>query len=296
MLKKREHWCPAFSKDYFSAGILSSQRVESTNRSISWRLQATTAMCKFYESFLDVVAEWRSEENGNNYDCWDGRPKTCFANVSILNHATEVYVAELYHIFQKEYKKGTTCAQEKIWKRKAEEYLADSGIPYTIIRAGGLLDKPGGNRELIVGKDDELLQTEYKSIPRADVAEVCIQALLHEEAKSKAFDLASKPEGVGTPTTDFRALFAQVTALGISEPELNLTHFNVCTYDSRPVYHKCSLALGLVLLYTTMIRELNLGEVGGLKLGMTYAPRTIIVRESDITTHHLKWKLKIQHT
>ncbi|KAJ8427851.1 hypothetical protein Cgig2_012551 [Carnegiea gigantea] len=101
---------------------------------------------------------------------------------------------------------------EQIWKRKAEEYLADSGIPYTIIRAGGLLDKPGGNRELIVGKDDELLQTEYKSIPRADVAEVCIQALLHEEAKSKAFDLASKPEGVGTPTTDFRALFAQVTA------------------------------------------------------------------------------------
>lgn len=99
-----------------------------------------------------------------------------------------------------------------IWKRKAEEYLADSGIPYTIIRAGGLLDKPGGNRELIVGKDDELLQTEYKSIPRTDVAEVCIQALLYEEAKSKAFDLASKPEAVGTPTTDFRALFAQVTA------------------------------------------------------------------------------------
>ena len=42
-------------------------------------------------------------------------------------------------------------------------------------RAGGLLDKPGGSRELIVGKDDELLQTEYKSIPRPDVAEACIQ-------------------------------------------------------------------------------------------------------------------------
>uniref|UniRef100_A0A7C8YC66 NAD(P)-binding domain-containing protein n=2 Tax=Opuntia streptacantha TaxID=393608 RepID=A0A7C8YC66_OPUST len=98
-----------------------------------------------------------------------------------------------------------------IWKRKAEQYLADSGIPYTIIRAGGLLDKPGGNRELIVGKDDELLQTEYKSIPRPDVAEVCIQAVRYEEAKFKAFDLASKPEGFGTPTADFRALFAQVT-------------------------------------------------------------------------------------
>ncbi|GAB4856783.1 hypothetical protein Ancab_014701 [Ancistrocladus abbreviatus] len=65
-----------------------------------------------------------------------------------------------------------------IWKRKAEQYLADSGIPYTIIRAGGLQDKEGGLRELLVGKDDELLKTETRSIPRADVAEVCIQALM----------------------------------------------------------------------------------------------------------------------
>ncbi|CAO2820300.1 unnamed protein product [Amaranthus hypochondriacus] len=97
-----------------------------------------------------------------------------------------------------------------IWKRKAEQYLAESGMPYTIIRAGGLLDKPGGLRELLTGKDDELLQTETRTVPRADVAEVCIQALQFEEAKFKAFDLASKPEGSGEPTTDFKALFSQV--------------------------------------------------------------------------------------
>ncbi|KAA8516416.1 hypothetical protein F0562_016709 [Nyssa sinensis] len=99
-----------------------------------------------------------------------------------------------------------------IWKRKAEQYLADSGVPYTIIRPGGLQDKEGGVRELLVGKDDELLQTETKTIPRADVAEVCIQALQFEETKFKAFDLASKPEGTGTPTKDFKALFSQITA------------------------------------------------------------------------------------
>ncbi|ESR42352.1 hypothetical protein CICLE_v10012166mg [Citrus x clementina] len=98
-----------------------------------------------------------------------------------------------------------------VWKRKAEQYLADSGIPYTIIRAGGLQDKEGGIRELLVGKDDELLQTETRTIARADVAEVCIQALQFEEAKFKAFDLASKPEGTGTPTKDFKALFSQIT-------------------------------------------------------------------------------------
>jgi len=35
LYKSKEHWCPAFSNDYFSAGILSSQKVESANRSIS---------------------------------------------------------------------------------------------------------------------------------------------------------------------------------------------------------------------------------------------------------------------
>ncbi|XP_030449972.1 uncharacterized protein At5g02240-like [Syzygium oleosum] len=98
-----------------------------------------------------------------------------------------------------------------VWKRKAEQYLADSGIPYTIIRAGGLQDREGGIRELIVGKDDEILETPTKTIAREDVAEVCIQALFFEESKYKAFDLASKPEDVGTPTKEFKALFASVT-------------------------------------------------------------------------------------
>ncbi|KAJ0962446.1 hypothetical protein J5N97_030274 [Dioscorea zingiberensis] len=99
-----------------------------------------------------------------------------------------------------------------VWKRKAEQYLADSGIPYTIIRAGGLQDKEGGLRELLVGVNDELVKTGNRTIARPDVAEVCIQALQFEEAKFKAFDLASKPEGSGTPTKDFKALFAQITA------------------------------------------------------------------------------------
>jgi hypothetical protein len=49
-------------------------------------------------------------------------------------------------------------------------------LPFCLkFRPGGLQDKDGGVRELIVGKDDELLQTDTKAIPRADVAEVCVQ-------------------------------------------------------------------------------------------------------------------------
>lgn len=100
-----------------------------------------------------------------------------------------------------------------VWKRKAEQYLIDSGIDYTIVRAGGLLDKPGGKRELLVGKDDEMLKSPPDdiptSIPRADVAEVVVQALQEANARNKAFDVISKPEEDASAviTTDFAALF-----------------------------------------------------------------------------------------
>ncbi|KAL9228091.1 hypothetical protein vseg_003705 [Gypsophila vaccaria] len=45
------------------------------------------------------------------------------------------------------------------------------------IRTGGLQDTVGGVRELVVGKDDKLLQTDIRTVSRADVAEVCIQVI-----------------------------------------------------------------------------------------------------------------------
>jgi hypothetical protein len=69
----------------------------------------------------------------------------------------------------------------------------------------------------MVGKDDTLLAQPPDGIPtvipRADMAEVVVQALLEPVARNKAFDLIAKPEG--TPefvvTTDFRSLFEQTT-------------------------------------------------------------------------------------
>jgi uncharacterized protein YbjT (DUF2867 family) len=105
-----------------------------------------------------------------------------------------------------------------IWKREAEQYLIDSGIDYTIIRAGGLLDLEGGLRELLVGKNDTLLSNPPDgiptSIPRADVAEVVVQALQEPDARNKAFDIISKPEDApdALVTKDFGALFRQTTS------------------------------------------------------------------------------------
>merc|ERR1712196_405894 len=63
------------------------------------------------------------------------------------------------------------------WKRKAERYLIESGLDYTIIHPGGLVDKPGAERELLVGVDDELLELKSRQVPRADVARVCVESL-----------------------------------------------------------------------------------------------------------------------
>ncbi len=94
-----------------------------------------------------------------------------------------------------------------VWKRMAEQYLVNSGLNYTIIRAGGLLDKEGGKRQLVIGADDEDLGV--RSVPRADVAEMAVQALLCADAAGRSMDLVSREEGDGAPTTDFAPLFAR---------------------------------------------------------------------------------------
>jgi len=96
-----------------------------------------------------------------------------------------------------------------LWKRKAEEYLIKSGIPYTIVHPGGLLDKPAGEREIVFGIDDQLLKEKVRSIPRGDVAEVCVQALAQSGALKRSFDIISREPGVGSVTSDWKAFFQQ---------------------------------------------------------------------------------------
>jgi hypothetical protein len=96
-----------------------------------------------------------------------------------------------------------------LWKRRAERYLLDSGLDFAIVHPGGLLDAPGGEREVVLGVDDALLAGAARSIPRADVAELCL-ALLTGGGARRAVDAASRPPGEGEPTADWEALLAGV--------------------------------------------------------------------------------------
>ena len=46
-----------------------------------------------------------------------------------------------------------------------------------------------------------------KSIPREDVAEVCVQATLNKNALKKSFDIISKEPGDGLVTEDWKFFF-----------------------------------------------------------------------------------------
>lgn len=96
-----------------------------------------------------------------------------------------------------------------LWKRKAEQYLIASGMQYTIVHPGGLIDKAGGEREIVLGANDELLKETVRSIPRADVAEVCVQSLRESGGINRSIDVIAKE---GEPTRDWTKFFASNTA------------------------------------------------------------------------------------
>lgn len=91
------------------------------------------------------------------------------------------------------------------WRGKGEEALRKSGLPYTIIRPSWLTDEPGGEQRLRLEQGD----MGEGSVSREDVAEACVQALLHDEARDKTFELYDEP---GEPPSDWAACFAKLAA------------------------------------------------------------------------------------
>ncbi len=90
-------------------------------------------------------------------------------------------------------------------KFKGENALRASGVPYTVVRPGGLVDEPGGAKNVQFQQGD----TSTGRIPRADVALVCVEALGRASALRKSFEIFS---GTGAPPQDFEREFAALAA------------------------------------------------------------------------------------
>lgn len=105
-----------------------------------------------------------------------------------------------------------------LWKRKTEVYLMDKcasaaasdtapATTYTIVHPGGLLNEPGGEREIVAGVDD----LESGSIPRDDVAQVMLSALRFPDAyRNRSFDIRAKAVEEGVVTTNYESLLKEL--------------------------------------------------------------------------------------
>ncbi len=94
-----------------------------------------------------------------------------------------------------------------IWKLKGEDYLRASGLAYTVIRPGGLLNEPAGKSDIAFEQGDRKLSGGTLAIPRDDVAIVCVEALKNPEAKFRTFEINRQD---GAPVTDWKAKFASL--------------------------------------------------------------------------------------
>ncbi|MHC0064372.1 SDR family oxidoreductase [Nostoc sp. UIC 10890] len=101
-------------------------------------------------------------------------------------------------------------------KQKGEESIINSGLPYTIIRPGRLIDGPytsydlntllkaktGGKYGVVVGTGDTLAG----DTSRIDVANACVECLFYPSSSRKIFEIVN--QGQRPPVIDWETLFS----------------------------------------------------------------------------------------
>ncbi|AFZ24634.1 putative nucleoside-diphosphate sugar epimerase [Cylindrospermum stagnale PCC 7417] len=103
-------------------------------------------------------------------------------------------------------------------KQQGENAIATSGLPYTIIRPGRLIDGPytsydlntllkaktGGKFGVVVGTGDTL----QGDSSRIDVAAACVESLFYPSASGQVFELVN--QGTRPTVIDWEKLFSQL--------------------------------------------------------------------------------------
>ncbi len=103
-------------------------------------------------------------------------------------------------------------------KQKAEQAIISSGLPYTIIRPGRLIDGPytsydlntllkaktGGKSGVVLGTGDTL----SGDTSRIDVAAACVESIFYPSSRFQVFELVN--QGARPAVIDWETLFSQL--------------------------------------------------------------------------------------
>lgn len=106
-------------------------------------------------------------------------------------------------------------------KKKGEEAIISSGLPYTIIRPGRLIDGPytsydlntllkattGGKFGVVLGKGDTL----QGDASRLDVAAACVESIFHPSSEKQVFEMINR--GARPAVIDWDQLFSQLASV-----------------------------------------------------------------------------------
>ncbi|KAF5841365.1 hypothetical protein DUNSADRAFT_13233 [Dunaliella salina] len=84
-------------------------------------------------------------------------------------------------------------------KRSGEDHLRMSGLGYTVVRPGLLVDEPGGYKALVFDQSDRITEP----ISAADVADICLRALHETSARNKTFDVCYEAGSLGEDDSMF---------------------------------------------------------------------------------------------
>ncbi|XP_073120322.1 protein FAR1-RELATED SEQUENCE 5-like [Henckelia pumila] len=106
----KEKWCTALSKDLFSAGILYSQRSESTNHAIGFSAKKNTSLTDFFGIFKEMLKNWRNKEQKDEFQCSRSIPESALPFTGMLKHASEVYTLTLFRDFEAEFFKSISSS------------------------------------------------------------------------------------------------------------------------------------------------------------------------------------------
>jgi len=79
------------------------------------------------------------------------------------------------------------------WRFKGEEYLRASGVDYTIVRPGGLVNEPAGQKGLRLEQGDNWRPLLRSTLSRDDLALVLIESLRQPGARNTTFELVNDP-------------------------------------------------------------------------------------------------------
>nr|XP_011459808.1 PREDICTED: protein FAR1-RELATED SEQUENCE 5-like [Fragaria vesca subsp. vesca] len=110
----REKWCALFSKDTFSADILSTQRSESTDNVFTNMSTKTMSLTEFVDQYDKQAEQMRSSELEETFRCNNGIPSRAAKSSGIKKQAGMVYTRKIYNLFEFEFIASLAVKMEEV--------------------------------------------------------------------------------------------------------------------------------------------------------------------------------------